>query len=276
MIKYLIFGGGFMGRKLAGYLADAHLSDARIASAASVVQEIHLHKPEWVINCVGKTGVPNVDWCESHKAETLFANTTVPMLILEGCHQTGVKLMHLGTGCVYTGDHGGAGFTELDAPNFRGSFYSRTKLWSEQALADFGVLQLRIRMPIDSAPGPRNLISKLLQYDRLIDVPNSVTVVADFLRAARELMERNATGIYNVVNPGPITARQVMDIYNEISMQKKAYSIVSLAELAHTLTAPRSNCCLNTTKLHDFGIALPDAHTAVRRVMEAFCRERDG
>lgn len=276
LIKYLILGKGFIGQKLAGYLDSSHVSDVRITSATDVMDEIAVHQPEWVINCAGKTGVPNVDWCESHKAETLFSNTTLPMLILEACHQTGVKLMHVGTGCVYTGDNGGKGFSESDEPNFKGSFYSRTKFWSERALADFDVLQLRIRMPIDKEQGPRNLISKLLKYDQLIDVPNSVTVVDDFLKAAQALLERDASGIYNVVNPTPMTAKQVIDLYNEISSEKKDYSVISLDSLEENIKAPRSNCCLDTSKLESLGLGLPDARESVRRVMEIYCSRLNG
>jgi dTDP-4-dehydrorhamnose reductase len=37
-------------------------------------------KPDVVINAAGKTGKPNVDWCEDHKEETLRSNDTGPLV----------------------------------------------------------------------------------------------------------------------------------------------------------------------------------------------------
>ena len=43
--------------------------------------------PDVVINCAGKTGRPNVDWCEDHKEETVRANVTGPLILLDECRK---------------------------------------------------------------------------------------------------------------------------------------------------------------------------------------------
>ena len=35
-------------------------------------------RPEFLINCAGYTGKPNVDVCELHKADCLFGNAVLP------------------------------------------------------------------------------------------------------------------------------------------------------------------------------------------------------
>lgn len=41
-------------------------------------------KPSLVINAAGFTGKPNVDACESQKAETLAGNTVLPLTVAQG------------------------------------------------------------------------------------------------------------------------------------------------------------------------------------------------
>jgi dTDP-4-dehydrorhamnose reductase len=102
-----------------------------------------------VINCAGKTGRPNIDWCEDHKPETLRSNTTGALVLLGECLQRCIYLVHLSSGCLYRGDSGGTGFGEEDPPNFLDSFYVRTKWWAEEALSEFPVLIVRPRMIFD-------------------------------------------------------------------------------------------------------------------------------
>lgn len=92
-------------------------------------------KPSHVINAAGKRGDPNVDWCESHKEETIRSNIIGSINLADCCSIRGVHLTHLSSGCVYdyNEDHpwDGPGYTEEDEPDFTKSFYSYTKVLSE-------------------------------------------------------------------------------------------------------------------------------------------------
>jgi len=173
MTKILILGNGFLGNRLYNYFRDNRedviLSDERIGPVITykeIKNLINKYNPESVLTCIGKTGRPNVDWCESNKESTFFSNVTIPTFIAEVCNDMNIRMLHLGSGCIYEGDNEGKGYSEDDEPNFRGSFYSRTKIYSEQILSEYkDILQLRIRMPIDNRPGDRNLIDKLLKYN---------------------------------------------------------------------------------------------------------------
>ncbi|MBU0761968.1 MAG: sugar nucleotide-binding protein [Candidatus Altiarchaeota archaeon] len=249
-MKYLIFGAGYMARMFAEGLDDACISNVRVRDSSDSLNEIVRANPEWVINCAGIVGRPNVDWCESHRMETFMGNVILPLDIAKACRETGTPLLHIGSGCVYSGDKGGIGFSEDDPPNFAGSFYSKSKAMAEDLLKDFDTLQLRIRMPVDCDLGcSRNLIHKLVGYNRVINVKNSITIAEDAVYAAEQLMKSDYRGIYNTVNPGPMTHKEILELYREIINPSFEYELISVEELAKDLAAERSNCVLNTQKL---------------------------
>jgi 3,5-epimerase/4-reductase len=270
-MKYLIFGNGYIGNKFTGYLNDAVIAPTDIGNEREVREAIEKYKPEIVLNCAGKTGKPNIDWCEEHKVETVYSNVIGPLVLVKVCQEKGLYLVHVGSGCVYAGDNSGVGYSESDSPNFWGSFYSRTKIWSETVLSEFDhVLQLRLRMPIDSVPGPRNLINKLVSYRKVIDIPNSMSVLDDFLVGACFLMEHGKTGIYNMTNPGAMCHPEILDLYREIVDNTFTYTTISLDELSRVVKAPRSNCVLSTYKIERDGVPMRPLQDAVRQTLELY------
>ena len=265
-MNVLIFGKGWMGQHFYNYLTTrgdtATLSPANITNTEQIKTALLQTKPDVVLNCAGKKGTPNVDWCETHREETFTSNVFGPLVLKRACEEQGILLAHLSTGCIYEGDNNGKGWSEKDPPNYFGSFYSRTKAMAEDLLGE-NVLQLRLRMPITSFPEPGNLITKLVKYQRIISVPNSISIVDDFVHAAIELMRKKRTGIYNVTNPGIITHAQILDLYKEIVDPMFTYSIMSLQELARITKTGRCNCMLATHKLEAEGIKLRPVLQAV-------------
>lgn len=275
-MKVLLFGGrGYMGQKFLSVYPDAVMADADIADPHAVAEAINTFRPDVVINTAGKTGVPNVDWCEDHKLETLRSNVTGPLVLLEECAKRGIYWVHLGSGCVYEGDNGGRGYAEDDEPNFTGSFYSRSKAMADRALRECcasidgrgGVLILRLRMPFDGTEHPRNLITKLRKFSRVLNVPNSITAIPDFLAAARMLIERRRTGIYHVVNDGAISPYRIMELYREIVDDAHTFEQLLLGSLPQVVRAGRSNCILSIQKLKGEGIAIRPVEEAVREAL---------
>ncbi len=267
----LVFGNGYVGNKFKARLGErAVISHADIADATAVRAALDHHKPNTVINCAGKTGKPNVDWCEDHKEETYRSNVLGPKILAEECQKRAIHLTHIGSGCVYAGDNGGKGYTEEDPPNYDGSYYSNTKRESEAMLKQFAVLQLRMRMPVDSAPNDRNLITKLVKYRKVISVPNSVSIIDDFITAALRLIELRRTGIYNVTNPGAIVHPEILDAYKEIVDPSFSYEQMSMDALGKIIKAGRSNCVLNTDKLAKEGITLPHVKDAIRTALKQY------
>ncbi|MEK7146217.1 MAG: sugar nucleotide-binding protein, partial [Patescibacteria group bacterium] len=257
--------------KFAAFLgAEAKISEVRLENLSEIKAELEREKPDVVINCAGKTGRPNVDWCEDHKMETMASNVTAPLLLAQAVEELGIYMVHLGSGCVYEGYKNGEGFSEDDPANFDGSFYSKTKAWSETLLKEFPVLQLRIRMPFDSEPGERNFVSKITKYSKVISVPNSLTVLDDFFMAAKQLMDQKATGIFNLTNPGVIEHKEILDMYKEIVDPNFHYELFSVEEMNKITKARRSNCALSSKKLESRGIHMRPIHEAVRDALAKY------
>jgi len=261
----LIFGNGFIGNHFLS-LPNTYIVNKRINVIKDIYSEIEKFDPEIIINCIGKTGKPNVDWCEYHKDDTFFSNVTIPSLMAEACEDLNIYVVHIGSGCIYEGEI----YKEEDTPNFRGSFYSRTKIYSEQILNFYkNVLQVRIRMPIDDKPSPKNLITKLINYKKVINIPNSVTCIPDLIVITNKLIEKRHTGIYNVVNRGPITHKEILEMYRDIVDNNFIMpEFISLEEL--DTVAKRSNCVLDTKKLENIGIKIRESRDAIADCMEKY------
>lgn len=271
-MKILLFGGrGFMGQQFLTVFPDAVVPSVDIADPAAVARALDEVKPDVVINAAGKTGVPNVDWCEDHKLETMHANVLGPIVLAEECGKRGIYWVHLSSGCIYEGDNGGRGYAETDEPNFTGSFYSRSKALCERAIREFpGMLILRLRMPFDGSPHPKNLITKLSNYARVNDEENSITCLTDFLAATKKLIERRATGIYNMVNEGTISPYRIMELYREIVDPGHHFEHLPLPSQAQVTKVGRSNCVLSTEKLTGEGIILRPIEEAVKASLKEY------
>lgn len=262
--RVLLLGSrGFLGAHFRTLYPTALTPRLDITDPVAVRRALASLRPDVVINCAGKTGRPNVDWCEDHKDATLAANVTGPLVLVTECHKRNLHLVHLSSGCLYDGDNGGTGFAEDDPPNFLGSYYARTKHLAELALRDFPVLTLRLRMPFDGSLSPRNLLIKLRQYRRVLDQPNSLTHVADFLQVAGELIARRAVGVYNIVNEEAVSPYDVMLRYREVVDAEHEFEPLAQEDLGQVARTGRSNCVLSTAKLRSLGLRLPSVHEAV-------------
>ncbi len=273
-MKYLILGKskGWLAQKFYKALPNSWISNVDITDLSALRRELDAFKPEVVINAAGKTGYPNIDWCEEHKLETVAGNVAGALNVQIACAERNIYWVHLSSGCVFQGKGPyEKGFMEDDRPA-PPSFYSWTKHWADEMLKNFPVLILRLRLPIDTQSHPRNLIDKLVNYRRIIDSENSVTVIPDFLFAAQKLIEKRRTGIYHVVNPGTIRPSEIMDFYRQIVNPNHQFEIISGDDLYKMglAKAVRSNCVLNTGKLEDEGIVLPNIKERIVEVLYAY------
>ena len=269
-VRTLIFGAGWLGQEFARRLPRAQLTKTDITNQEAVEDELDSVRPAFVVNCAGRTGRPNVDSLEDQPARTYRDNVAGPILLAGICRERGLHFTHLGSGCIYEGDAGGEGYGEEDPPNFHGSLYARSKIVAEQALRDLDALQLRIRLPLASVPAPRNLLTKLLGFDEVVSVPNSITVLDDFWVPAFELIQHRATGVYNMVNPGVERHDELLALWRERVDAEHAFRVVPQEDLAGRLTAARSNCILSTAKLEAEGLGLPPLEQSLPRVIDAY------
>jgi len=259
--KFLIFGGktGWIGKKLVeiiqnqGYKAIA--ASSRLENRESILAEIEREKPDCIINAAGVTGRPNVDWCEDNKQETLRANILGALNLADCAYLRDIYTINIGTGCIYEYDrehkmYSGKGFTEEDEPNFDGSFYSWSKIMLDKLLQCYpNVLNLRLRMPISDDLHHRSLVTKITKYEKVINIPNSMSVLYDLLPLIPKMAERGLTGNYNFVNPGAISHNEILDLYTKYVDPSFTYKNFTVEEQDKILKARRSNNELDASKL---------------------------
>lgn len=302
----LLGAGGYIGQAFERELrrrdwAFASVSRRQLDYSRFGVLVEHLRKtrPSFLINAAGYVGIPNVDACETARAETLQGNTLLPQTIAQACLVTDTPWGHISTGCIYSGakivENGqvrvekdltrpdlrtlpetrpGAiqGYVESDEPNFSFrqspcSFYSGSKALAEEAIAGVGRSYLwRPRIPFDEYDHPRNYLTKVQRYSKVYDNVNSISHRGDFVSACLDSWERRVPfGAYNVTNPGCVTARQVVAMIQRILKPKQAFEFWAGDAEFYRVAAktPRSNCVLDVSKLLSTGVRMRPVEEAL-------------
>lgn len=267
-------------------------------------------KPEFVINAAGYTGKPNVDACETARADTLQGNTLLPLTIAQACAVAQVPLGHVSSGCIYSGakiktKDGLAverdltkpamrevlaknrsailGFTETDEPNFSFrnppcSFYSGTKALAEEAIAGVGRSYIwRLRIPFDEFDNPRNYLTKIQRYPKVYDNVNSISHRADFVRACLDTWRlRVPFGTYNVTNPGFVTTREVVQLLEKYLEPGRRFEFWENDEEFYRVAAktPRSNCVMDVSKLLGAGVKIRPVQEALEDSLKNWKKEK--
>ncbi|CAH8258585.1 unnamed protein product [Arabidopsis lyrata] len=260
-LKFLIYGktgwiGGLLGKICEKQGIAYEYGKGRLEDRSSLLQDIQSVKPTHVFNSAGVTGRPNVDWCESHKTETIRANVAGTLTLADVCREHGLLMMNFATGCIFEYDDkhpegSGIGFKEEDTPNFTGSFYSKTKAMVEELLKEYdNVCTLRVRMPISSdLNNPRNFITKISRYNKVVNIPNSMTVLDELLPISVEMAKRNLKGIWNFTNPGVVSHNEILEMYRDYINPEFKWANFTLEEQAKVIVAPRSNNEMDASKL---------------------------
>ena len=282
---YLLGGSGYVGQAYQALLQRKGLPFRNVRRAEldytnpqTLEAALRKDRPEFLINAAGYTGKPNVDACELHKHECLFGNAVLPGRIADACAAAGVPWGHVSSGCIYTGARSdGTGFTEEDAPNFsfrtnNCSFYSGSKALGEEVLAGRPNLFVwRLRIPFNHVDGPRNYLSKLMRYSRLLEATNSISQLDEFVAATFACWEQRVPfGTYNVTNPGQVTTHEVVAHLQSSGVGRKTYEFFrDEDEFMHVAAkTPRSNCVLDSGKLARAGITLTPVHEAIERALK--------
>jgi 3,5-epimerase/4-reductase len=270
----LIFGGkGYLAshfyRHFSGIDGGVVLAETDVTQLHKVNAILNAFKPRAVINAAAKThgwGKANIAGCEVSpwaKQQTRRVNTNGAGIVAYMCAEHGAYLVHISTGSIFQGDNGGKGFleTSLPAPT---SHYASTKLQGDGLVAARRVgAILRIQMPVSADEHPRNLITKLAGAKQVMDLRNSITSVPSLLSVIERMLEKRAIGIFNVVNPGPVSHPEIVDWYCDIvdSAHRGQYEVIA---------GTAESCVLSTEKLERIGIHLPCAEQAIKDCLRSY------
>ena len=269
--KILILGNGYIANRLHKQWG-CPIDDKRILNYQDAVLAFKKHSPSVLVNCIGHVGKRNVDDCELDVDKCLLANTMVPIWLGEVAFRNPVKLVHISSGCMYHYDYSRQSpITEEDVPDYYNLFYSRTKIYAESVLNALSqrsnVLIVRIRIPLDIAPHPRNLLTKLIKYKTVIDIPNSITYIPDFIKALEHLLKIDAKGVFNVTNKGGLRYPELMDVYKKF-VPDFEYKIIPLKDLK----LDRTNLLLSVRKLEKTGFTVRKTKDVLQECVEQYVK----
>ncbi|QDV40725.1 dTDP-4-dehydrorhamnose reductase [Stieleria neptunia] len=287
----LLGGSGYVGRIFARRLSDRGLDFQAISRRHydytrrdRLIELIDQTRPSFLINAAGYTGKPNVEACEHHQADCLLGNAVLPGIVREACELRNLPWGHVSSGCIYNGTRpDGSGFRETDPPNFcfrspPCSFYSGSKALGEECLQDAdNVFVWRLRIPFSNRDGPRNYLSKMMRYDRLLEVTNSLADADEFVDACLHCWQNRVPfGIYNIVNSGAVSTGEVVQLIRTHRKISRPFQFFrDEAEFLNaTSGVPRSSCMLDNSKLIRTGFPIRDVREAVAEALQTWQPER--
>ncbi len=244
-------------------LADPH-------AVAALFDGLDSTPPDFAINAAART---QVDWCERNPEEAEKGNTVIAGLLAEACEKRGIRLVHVSTDCVFSGDSPIA-YREQDEPKPR-SVYGRTKLAGEERALTISADSLIVRTSWLFGRGRNFIASILAQAEerragrasgplRVVDDQyGRPTYAHDLAGAIVYLVERGAAGLYHVANRGVASwwelARAILDetSYEDLSVER-----IRTDEL--TVDAPRPmRSVLDCSKAEALGVKMRNWRDAV-------------
>lgn len=288
-MKVLIYGGnGWIGSQVIDFLLKLDhkvvKGEARAENMNDLEQEIKNINPTHIMSFIGRTHgqigdkfYTTIDYLEQKGKikENVRDNLYSPLVLAILSTKLNIHFTYMGTGCIfeYDGSHPFElpinGFTEDDSPNFFGSSYSVVKGYTDKLMHLFedSVLNVRIRMPITSDYNSRNFITKIINYEKICSVSNSMTVLPELIPLMIDMADKKITGTINLTNPGLISHKEILEMYKEIVDKDFTWHNFTIEEQSKILAAGRSNNYLDTTRLQKLYPNVLDIKNAVRKCL---------
>jgi len=288
MLVLLYGGNGWIGTQFLDILyqnnIDYLLGSSRVDNIVEVKKEIQLHQPTHIVSFIGRTHgtidnqvYSTIDYLEQPNKlpENIRDNLFSPLSLAILCNSYNIHFTYLGTGCIFNYDdihpYGleENGFVEEDIPNFYGSSYSIVKGFTDRLMHLFSnnILNLRIRMPINTQYNSRNFITKITNYKKICSIPNSMSILPDLLPIVLDMMKNNTTGTINLTNPGLISHNEILQLYQEIVDPSFQWDNFTLEQQDKILDSKRSNNYLDTSKLQQLYPNIKSIKTSIKDIL---------
>jgi dTDP-glucose 4,6-dehydratase len=293
-MRILIFGSkGWIGNQITELLSKLNIkfiqSNTKIDSNKKdiIIKEIYNNKITHVLSLIGRTHgkigdkyYSTIDYLEQDEKlnENIRDNLVSPMILAEICDSLNIHFTYFGTGCIFSYKENNIEnyencykFTEEDEPNFFGSSYSIVKGYTDKYMHYMkNVLNIRIRMPITQYNEPRNFITKIVNYEKICSIPNSMSVLPDLLPYLIKLMERKYVGTLNFTNPGIISHNEILEMYKEYVDNDFKWQNFTIEEQNKILSSKRSNNYLDTSKLEKIFPEIKNIKESVKDLMKNY------
>lgn len=209
-MRVLVVGRGWTGNKVHQELLSRGHESVLVSHDFKTMYS-RIDGSDWVVNCAGVTGTPNVDACENDKLNTYKGNAVFPVELYDLATFYGARFAHFSSGCIYQGT-----IESVDAdPNYFGSTYSISKGISDMILKNTSLV-FRIRMPFTGVNERKNYLTKVYNYAQTAKLwdggYNSMTDLDEAVKVACNLIEDGETGSQNLVNQGALNMHEVAEI----------------------------------------------------------------
>lgn len=287
-MKVLIYGSkGWIGGQFLEILKNNSIEfyegKSRVDNVKELEEEINYIKPTHIISFIGRTHgkvgekeFKTIDYLEQKGKilENVRDNLFSPLVLAIICKEKNIHNTYIGTGCIFKFDDSHPygkeenGFDEDSLPNFFGSSYSVVKGFTDRLLNFYDTtLNLRIRMPITGDVNKRNFITKIVNYENICSIPNSMTVLPELLPLVLDMIKNKTTGTLNLTNPGLITHNEILEMYREIVDKDFTWKNFSLEEQSKILACDRSNNYLDTNRLEKLYPNVKNIKESVKEVL---------
>ena len=212
-----------------------------------------------VINCIGYTSVEN---CEINPEKAFDINVNLSFLASKVCSELSLKFVHISTDHLF--DDKSRMYSESDKVSPL-NIYSKTKFEGEKKVLEANKSSLVIRTNFFGwGPSYRESFSDFI-YDNLkskksislfTDVYYTPIIVSELSRVIEKLIEKNCSGIYNVVSNERITKYDFgVKMCNEFSLDKNLINKISIKSRNDLVQRP-SEMSLSNNKLNNAGIQI--------------------
>jgi len=282
-MKILFYGwNGWIGRQFCKFLDDKNIKYIKAKSRADNEEDVEKEFietcPTHIISFIGRTyggDFNTIDYLEQpgKLVDNLRDNLYSPLVLSILSKKYNIHYTYLGTGCIFSADDPQSSYIKDDEkPNFYGSSYSIVKGYTDRLQQFFNdnTLNLRIRMPIVGYEHNRNFITKILKYEKICSMYNSMTVLEDMYPIIYDMMINKTTGTFNMVNKGIISHNEILEMYKKHVDNSFEWKNFSIEEQNKILLSKRSNIQLSTDKLYKLYPDIPDIKTSVENCIKKY------
>uniref|UniRef100_A0A0K0EGQ4 dTDP-D-glucose 4,6-dehydratase n=1 Tax=Strongyloides stercoralis TaxID=6248 RepID=A0A0K0EGQ4_STRER len=271
-MRVAIYGGkGWVGKQFLEYFKNKEIpcvlanKKPGFDKDNDVLDEIISLNPTHILCCTGRTHggeYKTIEYLEGGPEKTyenVRDNMYSAIILAEICKKESIHFTYVGTGYLFSYDKehpiGGKGFDDDDLPTFFGNSYSVVKGYTDRMIGSFKnseIINARITLPLNfNLNEDRNLLSKIIKYNQIFDLPVSITILPDCIPALVSLMEKRFGGNLNLVNPEPISLHEILQLYKKyVDKDLHDYNVITKdSDKGKELLATKGNCALNTEKL---------------------------
>ena len=249
----------------------ADVKDVDITDEESLIKFIKTQNPGIVVNCAAYT---DVDGCERNPALAFKVNALGARNVAQACKSINIPLVHISTDFVFDGTKG-APYTEEDIPNPI-SKYAESKLEGEHEITKIFDNYLILRTTWLYGFNDRSFVrfvKRMYKEGGTVNVYSAQracpTYTLDFTQGMMALLDKNARGIFNLVNSSDCNRLEfVNEIFDIMHYDKSRIMLMPSAPQSWIAKRPETTI-LSTAKYSELtGRKMRNWQDALRDYLE--------